>query len=102
MEELLQKLNGFSLRITRAIESNDWEQLSEILVQRQTHLEVLLNAPFSKDNQLAIQDILESVQSMDKLFLEVVQQKKTELLKDFKLVTQGQKVVSAYYNTATN
>lgn len=102
MNELLQELNGFSLQITQAIELNDWEQLSKILVQRQTHLEVLLNAPLSEDNQLAIQSILESIQAMDKLFIEVVQQKKAELLKDFKLVTRGQKVVSAYYSTATN
>ncbi len=102
MSELLQELNGFSLRITQAIELNDWEQLSEILVQRQARLEMLLNAPLSEDEQRTIQSVLESVQAMDKLFIDAVQLKKSELLKDFKLVAQGQKVVSAYYATATN
>ena len=102
MSELLQELNGFSLQITQAIELNDWEQLSKILIQRQARLEMLLNTPLSEDNQHAIQGVLESAQAMDKLFIEVVQQKKAELLKDFKSVAQGQKVVIAYYNTATN
>ena len=99
---LLQELNDFSLQIAQAIELNDWEQLSEILIQRQSHLEALLNAPSSHGNEHTIQSVLESVQVMDKLFIDAVQLKKTGLLKDFKSVAQGQKVVSAYYATATN
>ena len=102
MNTLLQELNDFSLQITQAIESNDWEQLSEILIQRQAHLELLLNTSLSDDNEHTIQGVLESIQAMDKLFIDSVQLKKTGLLKDFKLVAQGQKVVSAYYATATN
>jgi hypothetical protein len=102
MSALLQELNGFSVKITQAIELNDWEQLSVVLAQRQTRLEILLNTPLSEDDQSTIQGVLESVQAMDKLFINAVQLKKTELLKDFKLVAQGQKVVSAYYATATN
>ena len=102
MSALLQELNGFSVKITQAIELNDWEQLSRILTQRQMRLETLLDAQLSEDDQRTIQGVLESVQAMDKLFIDAVQLKKTELLKDFKLVAQGQKVVSAYYATATN
>jgi hypothetical protein len=102
MSALLQELNGFSVQITQAIESNDWEKLSGILTQRQTRLEVLLNAELSEDDQRTIQGVFESVQAMDKLFIDAVQLKKTELFKDFKSVAQGQKVVSAYYATATN
>lgn len=102
MSALLQELNGFSVKITQAIELNDWEQLSITLVQRQARLETLLNASLSEEDQRTIQGVLESVQVMDKLFINAVQLKKTELLKDFKLVAQGQKVVSAYYATATN
>jgi hypothetical protein len=72
------------------------------LIQRQARLETLLNMSLSEDDQRTIQGVLESVQAMDKLFINAVQLKKTELLKDFKLVAQGQKVVSAYYATATN
>lgn len=102
MSALLQELNGFSLKITQAIELDDWEQLSVILTQRQARLETLLNTPLSEDDQRTIQGVLESIQAMDKLFIDTVQSKKTELLKDFKLVAQGQKVVSAYYATAIN
>ncbi|MDD5227790.1 MAG: flagellar protein FliT [Methylococcales bacterium] len=102
MSALLQELNGFSLRIAQAIESNDWEQLTEILMQRQARLETLLNVPLSENEQHAIQGVLESIQAMDSLFVDTVQSKKTELLKDFKSVAQGQKVVRAYYATATN
>ncbi len=102
MSVLLQELNGFSLQITKAIESKDWEQLSEILGQRQARLEALLNAPLSEDDQLIVQGVLESIQAMDKLFLDTIQLQKTELLKDFQLVVQGQKSIKAYYATATN
>jgi hypothetical protein len=102
MSALLQELNSFSVKITQAIELNDWEQLSVVLAQRQARLETLLNTQLSDDDQRTIQGVLESIQAMDKLFINAVQLKKTELLKDFKLVAQGQKVVSAYYATAIN
>lgn len=102
MSTLLQELNGFSLKITKAIELNDWEQLSEILIQRQARLEFLLNAPLSIEEQSAIQGVLESIQAMDKLFIDSVQSKKMALLKEFQSVAQGQKGVRAYYATATN
>lgn len=102
MNMLWQELNSFSVKITQAIEASDWEQLSGILTQRQTRLETLLDAQLSEEDQRTIQGVLESVQAMDELFIDAVQLKKIELLKDFKSVTQGQKVVSAYYATATN
>lgn len=94
---LLQELNAFSLQITQAIELDDWEQLSDILMQRQARLEQLLSTPLSEEEQSTIEGVLESVQAMDKLFVDAVQFKKTELLKQFQLVAQGQKVVRAYY-----
>jgi hypothetical protein len=97
MSELLQELNGFSLKITQAIELDDWEQLSVILMQRQARLETLLNAPLSEDDQHTIQGVLKSVQAMDTLFVETVQLKKNELLKDFRTVARGQKSILAYY-----
>lgn len=102
MSALLQELNGFSLQITQAIELNDWEQLSAILLQRQMRLETLLNTSLSEDDQRTIHGVLESIQAMDKLFIDTVQSKKIELLKDLQLVAQGQKGVKAYYATATN
>jgi hypothetical protein len=102
MPVLLQELNAFSLQITQAIEVSDWEKLSEILIQRQTRLEVLLNAPLSEEEQRTIQGILESIQAMDGLFIHSVQSKKAELLKEFQHVAQGQKGVKAYYATSFN
>ena len=102
MSALLKELNSFSLQITQAIESSDWETLSDILIQRQARLETLLNAPLSEEEQHAIQGVLNSIQAMDRLFIDSVQSKKTELLKDFQLVTQGQKGVKAYYATSLN
>ncbi len=93
---LLEELNSFSLLISKAIESNDWEGLSEILIRRQTRLEELLNAPLSEEDQRTIGSVMESVQAMDKLFINAVQFKKTELLKQFQAVSQGQKVMRAY------
>jgi hypothetical protein len=102
MSALLQELNVFSLQITQAIELNDWEQLSTILMQRQARLEDLLNAPLSEEEQRTIQSVLESIQAMDGLFIHSVQSKKAELLKEFQHVAQGQKGVKAYYATSFN
>ncbi len=98
-ERLLQELNDFSLRITRAIELNDWEQLSSILRQRQEYLEILLSSPLSVEDQQTVQGILESIKAMDELFIDAVQLKKTELLKQFKSITHGKKSIRAYYTT---
>ncbi len=94
---LLQELNTFSARITQAIELDDWQQLSEVLMQRQARLEILLNTPLSENDQRTIQGVLESVQAMDRLFVDAVQFKKAELLKQFHSVAQGQKVIRAYH-----
>lgn len=102
MSALLNELNGFSVKITQAIELNDWDKLSGILRQRQARLEALLNAPLSENDQRTIHGVLESIQVMDKLFVDAVQLKKTELFKDFQSVAQGQRGVKAYYATADN
>lgn len=98
MSTLLQELNSFSLKITKAIELNDWEDLSAILAVRQTRLESLSNAQLTVEEQR----VLESLQAMDKLFIDAVLSKKMELLKELQAVAQGQKGVKAYYATATN
>ena len=93
---LLQELNAFSLRITQAIELGDWQQLTSVLTERQSRLELLLNSSLSDEDQRTIRGVLESVQAMDRLFIDAVQSKKTELLKQFQSVAQGQKVIRAY------
>jgi hypothetical protein len=98
MSALVQELNGFSVRITQAIQADDWEKLSEVLTQRQARLEQLANKSLSAEEQ----EVLKSVQAMDKLFVDSVLSKKMELLKDLQNVAQGQKGIRAYYATATN
>lgn len=98
MSALLQELNSFSVKITKAIQSENWEELSELLTQRQTYLEHLLNTDFSTEEKNA----LASVQVTDKLFMDAIQSKKIEVIKKLQSVAQGQKGVKAYYATATN
>lgn len=98
MSALLQELNSFALQITQAIELNDWEGLSTILTARQARLESLLNAHLTVEEL----HVLQSLQAMDKLFVDAVLSKKMELLKEFQTVAQGQKGIKAYYATATN
>lgn len=98
MSVLVQELNGFSVEITQAIQTGNWEQLSEVLTQRQACLEKVSNMQLSLEEQ----DVLKSVQAMDALFIDAVLSKKMELLKDLQNVAQGQKGIRAYYATATN
>jgi hypothetical protein len=96
MSTLLQELNALSLNITRAIDSDDWQQLCEILTFRQERLSLLANTQLTQEEQ----HVLNSIQVTDKLFIEAIQLKKMELLKDFQKVAQGQKSIKAYYATA--
>ena len=48
MSALVQELNGFSVEITQAIQTGDWEKLSEILTQRQLRLEQISNKSLSE------------------------------------------------------
>ena len=98
MSALVQELNGFSVKITQAIQADDWEQLSEVLTQRQARLEQLSSKSLSTEEQ----EVLKSIQAMDKVFVDLVLSKKMELLKDLQNVAQGQKGIRAYYATATN
>lgn len=98
MSALVQELNGFSVEITQAIQTGDWEKLSEILTQRQLRLEQISNKSLSTEEQ----EVLKSIQAMDQVFVDLVLSKKMELLKDLQNVAQGQKGIRAYYATATN
>lgn len=96
MNTLLEELNTFSLKITHAIDSDDWQQLCEVLTCRQERLNLLVNTELAQEEQR----VLESIQSTDRLFMQAIQLKKIALLKDFQKVAQGQKSIKAYYATA--
>ncbi len=93
---LLDTLNAFSGQISKAIEKNDWMGLSHVLTQRQVYLEELLQGDISDEERQYSEQVLKSVQAMDKIFIAEVQFKKTELLKEFQLVAKGQKFIRAY------
>lgn len=93
---LLDTLNAFSGQISSAIEKNDWVMLSEVLTRRQVYLENLLSQDIPDDDRQHVENVLKSVQAMDKIFIAEVQFKKSQLLKEFQLVARGQKFIRAY------
>ena len=93
---LLDTLNAFSGQISNAIEKNDWVMLSEVLTRRQVYLEDLLSQDIPDDERQHVENVLKSVQTMDKIFIAEVQFKKSQLLKEFQLVARGQKFIRAY------
>lgn len=93
---LLDTLNAFSGQISSAIEKNDWVMLSEVLTRRQVYLEDLLSQDIPNDERQHVENVLKSVQAMDKIFIAEVQFKKSQLLKEFQLVARGQKFIRAY------
>ena len=88
---LLDTLNAFSGQISSAIEQNDWMTLSQVLTQRQVYLEDSLRNDISDEERQHIEQVLKSVQAMDKIFIAEAQ-----LLKEFQLVARGQKLIRAY------
>jgi uncharacterized protein YjgD (DUF1641 family) len=93
----MAELNQFTQQIAKAIELNDWETLSGILIERQQHLEALLNNDLvTQEDRIQLESVAKSIQAMDNLFIDAVQFKKTELLKQFNAVSQSRKVIRAY------
>lgn len=97
----ITKLNQFTQKIAEAIELNDWEGLSVILIERQAYFEQMLNSTSDYQEKIKLESIVQSIQAMDKLFVDAVQLKKTELLKQFNTLSQARKVIRAYEHQMT-
>ncbi|MGZ8918355.1 MAG: flagellar protein FliT [Methylobacter sp.] len=94
--ELVQQLEGFVELIASAIESKDWEDLNELLANRQEVLERLRALSPSPLERQAIVDIIASMQATDSQFVALVQSQKEILQKQAASLAHDRKAIQAY------
>jgi len=94
--ELVQQLEGFVELITSAIESKDWDDLNELLANRQEALERLCALSPSPLERQAIADMMASMQATDSQFVALVQSQKELLQKQAASLAHDRKAIQAY------
>jgi hypothetical protein len=94
--ELVQQLEDFVELITSAIESKDWEDLNELLANRQEALERLCALSPSPLERRAIVDMIASMQATDSQFVALVQSQKELLQKQAASLAHDRKAIQAY------
>jgi hypothetical protein len=94
--ELLQQLEGFTELIAAAIDSNDWDDLNEMLANRQHALNQLAALSLSDQEYKLAVEIMISMQNADSQFLASVQNQKEALQKQAASLAHDRKAVQAY------
>ncbi|MCK9621163.1 MAG: flagellar protein FliT [Methylobacter sp.] len=94
--ELVQQLEGFVELIASAVESKDWEDLNELLANRQEVLERLRASSPSPLERQAIGDMIASMQATDSQFVALVQSQKELLQKQAASLAHDRKAIQAY------
>jgi len=97
MDEL-NCLSGYSEKIQKSLTAGSWEDLSEILVQRQKMLEDFFSQlkGMKRDNQSDIAYLIKKIQQEDEVFLKLLVAQKQGLEKQFISLKQSRKSVKAY------
>lgn len=94
--ELLQQLEGFDELIAAAIESRDWDDLNDLLANRQEALERLCELPLSAPEREDAIRMMSSIQTTDKKYMELVQSQKELLQKQAASLAHDRKAIQAY------
>jgi len=94
--ELVVRLEDFVQLIDTAIESEDWEGLNSLLVDRRAALEQLCALSLSPFERKAVVAMMVQMQATDRQFEAVVQSQKDALQKQAALLAHDRKVIRAY------
>jgi len=94
--ELVQQLEGFVELIASAIESKDWDDLNDLLANRQEVLERLCELSPSPLERKIIVDMVASMQATDRQWVALVQSQKALLQKQAASLAHDRKAIQAY------
>jgi len=94
--ELVVRLENFVELIAIAIESEDWEGLNSLLVDRRAVLEQLCTLSLSPFERKAAVAMMVQMQTTDRQFEAVVQSQKDALQKQASSLAHDRKVIQAY------
>jgi len=97
MDEL-NCLSGYSAKIQKSLTTGSWEDLSEILVQRQKVLENFFSQldSMEMENKSDAVYLIKKIQQEDEIFLKLLVAQKQGLEKKFLSLKQSRKSVKAY------
>lgn len=96
LSELLQRLDGFVALIAAAIESNEWDDLNDLLVSRQEALEQLCALTLSAAEREVVVNMMTSIQTADSRLVARVQHQKEALQKQAASLAHDRKAIQAY------
>jgi len=96
VSELVQQLEGFVELIASAVESKDWDDLNELLANRQEGLERLCALSPSPLERQTIVDMMVSMQATDNQLVALVQSQKELLQKQAASLAHDRKAIQAY------
>ncbi|HEY8158137.1 MAG TPA: flagellar protein FliT [Methylobacter sp.] len=94
--ELVEQLEGFVELIASAIESKDWDDLNDLLLNRQETLERLCAVSLSPLERKTIVDMMASIQATDSQLVALVQSQKELLQKQAASLAHDRKAIQAY------
>jgi hypothetical protein len=94
--EVVQQLEGFVELIASAIEFKDWDELNDLLLNRQEALERLCALSLSPLEHKIIVDVMASMQATDCQFVALVQSQKELLQKQAASLAHDRKAIQAY------
>ncbi len=98
--DIQQVISGYTEQLQKAIAEADWENLNDLLQQRQDDLERFFASQAAKEKKSDLVAMIEEIQTEDALCLRVLQAQKKELEKQCNSLKQGRKSVKAYQNIA--
>lgn len=86
----------FSVSIKNSITESDWDELNDVLQQRQHVLERFFSNLKKGERSLGIKEMIKKIQQEDAGFLRLVQVQKKEMKNQYTSLKQGRESIKAY------
>ncbi len=94
--EMERVVYDFSVSIKNSITESDWDELNDVLQQRQDVLERFFSNLKKGEKSLRIKEMIKKIQQEDGGFLQLVQVQKKEMKTQYTSLKQGRESVKAY------
>lgn len=96
--KMMEAISAYTSRIQQLISEGSWEDLNDILMQRQKDLESFFSGSVHLDKTLDIAGVIKKIQAEDAVSLRILQAQKKELETRYLSLKQNRKSVKAYQN----
>ncbi|PPD33257.1 MAG: hypothetical protein CTY19_08160 [Methylomonas sp.] len=95
-DDLILRLESLQGEIVYAIETDDWDGLNRLLVERQETLEQLCALPLQSGEKIKFINMMVLIQDADKHFVNSVSERKQALHREALSLLHDRKAIKAY------